>query len=786
MASKKKARRRRGAKPTPAAAKPLAGERERAALANETPPVEEPGEPVPRGEPISPTQRTALGALTLILLVTVSYLPAMLWGGFVWDDVDHIPGEPALRDWAGLWRIWFVPDEVQEPHYRPLTYTSFWLEQKLWGFAPAGYHVVNVLLHATNSVLLWRILLRLAVPGAWVVAAVFAVHPLHVESVAWTIERKDVLSGLFYLACILTWIRFSEGDSTSPPPDPSPRSGRRHDRGPHTRGTAGSETPSTGWTGARAWRYCLALTLLAAGMLAKNMVVTLPAALVILTWWRHGRVTVRALLRLVPFFGVALSLVAVDLWAVTTATPASFGYSLVERTLIAARALWFYVGKLAWPANLAVIYPHWDVHVGDVAAWTGLAAAAALVGTLWFFCNRIGRGPLAAVVFFAVTLSPTLGFVDHTYLLFSFVADRYQYLAGIGVMAVVIGAAASAAGRLPAVWRTGTAGAVAVVLAIFGALTWRQASIYSDEVTFFGHVIAHNPTAAGAHLNLAKALIAQDRAEEAMDAARIAVAQRPDSHDAHVNLGIALSHLERFDEAEDHFRRAIAIAPGESSPLANLGVLLSRRNRLDEAETYLRRALERAPRDPSVLGNLARLLDVRQQPEAALAHYDRLIARGAADAATYTAKGDILSRLQRYDEALAAWQRALAFGPEPAAAFSLHLSMGRATWARDRSADAAAVHYERALRIDARHPGVLADLASLRIAQARYEDAVERFRAAIAMAPETAKFHAGMGYALYRLGRADAAVESLERALALDPTLDEARGHLALARQGRE
>ena len=800
MANKKRGRRKRGVKLTPvaSAAKPLAGERERAALANEAPPREERGKPVPRGkEPAAgeregpasrmktngATQRIALGVPTLMLLVAVSYLPAMLWGGFVWDDVDAIPGEPALRDWAGLWRIWFVPSEVQEPHYRPLTYTSFWLEQKLWGFAPAGYHVVNVLLHAANSLLLWRILLRLAVPGAWVVAAVFAVHPLHVESVAWVIERKDVLSGLFYLACILTWIRFSEGDSTSPPLDPSPRSGRPQDRGPDARGTADAETPSTGWTGERAWRYGLALTLLAAGMLTKNMVVTLPAALVILHWWRHGRVTVRALLRLVPFFGVALSLVAVDLWMVTTATPASFGYSLVERTLIASRALWFYVGKLAWPANLAVIYPHWDVHVGDVLGWTGLAAAAVLVGMLWLFRDRIGRGPLAGVAFFAVTLSPTLGFVDHTYLLFSFVADRYQYLAGIGVMAVVIGAAA---GRLPAVWRTGAAGAVAVVLAIFGALTWRQAGIYSDEVTFFRHVIAHNPTAAGAHLNLAKALIALDRAEEAAAAARIAVAQRPDSHDAHVNLGIALSHLERFDEAEDHFRRAISIAPGESSPLANLGVLLSRRNRLDEAETYLRRALERAPRDPSVLGNLARLLEVRQQPAAALAHYDRLIARGTADAATYTAKGDVLSQLQRYDEALAAWQRALALDPEPAAAFSLHLSMGRAAWARDRSADAAAVHYERALQIDAHRPGVLADLASLRIAQARYEDAIERFQAAIAMAPETAKFHAGMGYALYRLGRADAAVESLERALALDPTLDEARSHLALARQGRE
>ena len=137
----------------------------------------------------------------LILLVVVSYLPAMLWGGFVWDDVDHIPGEPALRDWAGLWRIWFVPSEVQEPHYRPLTYTSFWLEHKLWGSEPTGYHVVNVLLHAANTVLLWRVLLRLAVPSAWLVAAVFAVHPLprrirRVDDRAQRRALRPVLSGL--------------------------------------------------------------------------------------------------------------------------------------------------------------------------------------------------------------------------------------------------------------------------------------------------------------------------------------------------------------------------------------------------------------------------------------------------------------------------------------------------------------------------------------------------------------------------------------------------------------
>ena len=129
----------------------------------------------------------------------------MLWGGLIWDD--HIWSQSrAVREWSGLSTIWSWPPRIErEAHYWPLTYTTFWLEHKIWGLAPAGYHVVNVLLHLLNSLLVWRLLLRLAVPGAWVAAAVFAAHPLHVESVAWIIERKDVLSGLFYLTTVLVW-----------------------------------------------------------------------------------------------------------------------------------------------------------------------------------------------------------------------------------------------------------------------------------------------------------------------------------------------------------------------------------------------------------------------------------------------------------------------------------------------------------------------------------------------------------------------------------------------------
>ena len=372
------------------------------------------------------TRQNILPILALGVLVVVCYLPAMLWGGFVWDDIDFVKSEP-VRDVSGLWQIWFSPSDIEgEGHYWPLVYTTFWLEHKLWGFDPTGYHIVNVLLHLTNTLLLWHLVRRLAVPGAWVVAAVFAAHPLHVESVAWVIERKDVLSGLFYLSAALAWMRFVE--------QPRPR------------------------------YYVGSLALYAAGLLSKSIVITLPVALLIWHWWQQGRVTSTDLLRLVPFFAVGL--VLSFYWSTGTT---SFDYSLTERTLIASRALWFYAGNLLWPTNLAVIYPRWDVRVADPLAWGYLIAAVALVVALWCFRPRLGRGPLAGALFFAVTLSPILGFVDYGYMQYAFVADRFQYLAGIGVMAVVIGSATYGVGRLSGLVEKGRTGRCGVGYRYAGA-----------------------------------------------------------------------------------------------------------------------------------------------------------------------------------------------------------------------------------------------------------------------------------------------------------------------------
>ena len=475
-----------------------------------------------------PWRRDAPAILALGLLVAVSYVPA-IGAGFVWDDRIFTEAE-AVREWSGLWNIWFSPRTIKlEAHYWPIVYTTFWLEHKLWGFAPAGYHVVNLLLHFVTTVVLWRLLLRLSVPGAYLIAAVFAVHPLHVESVVWVMGRKDLLSALFYLSAALVYLRFVD----------IPRSSR----------------------------YLLALTLFLTGLLCKSIAITLPAALLIWHWWKQGRVTRPDLLRLLPFFLVGVVVAAADLAFSRSIEATSLDYSIIDRVWIAAYALWFYVGKLLWPTDLAVIYPHWAIRMHP---WGYVLAAGTVASLLWLFRQWIGRGPLAGAAFFAVTLSPVLGFIDYGYMQFSFVADRYQYLAGIGVLAVLIGAAAHGVEKLPVGLKIGATGLLVFVLVLLGTLTWRQAGIYKDEITFYNHIISLNPVARDVHYNLGTALLQRQRWEEGLAAILIGLEQRPDNANAQANAGGALGMLGRYDEAEKHLRRALELDPDHAPARDNL------------------------------------------------------------------------------------------------------------------------------------------------------------------------------------------------------------------------
>ena len=457
----------------------------------------------------------------------------------------------------------------------------------MWGGIASGYHATNVLLHLANTLLLWHLLRRFTVPGAWVAAAVFAVHPVHVESVAWIIERKDVLSGMFYLLAASAWVRLAEQHR--------PR-----------------------------W-YLSALAAYVAGLLSKSVVVTLPVALLIWHWWKRGRVTWSDVLRIAPLFVVGGAITVADLL---------FNRS---RVLIAARAFWFYVGKLFWPLDLAGIYPHWEVREVDPLAWLGLGAAVALVAALWLLRRSIGRGPLAGLLLFTVTLSPVLGFVDFNFMLFSFVADRYQYLASIGITTVVV---AATAGGLAALRRTGmvrgnvaNAVLIVLVLAALGTLSWRHASLYRDGSRFFTHVVSYNPTARDAHLNLGSELLSRDRLDEARAAYRIAEEQRPDDCKPAYGAGLTLYRLGRLEEAEAAYVRALHRCPRYGKALTDFAELRLDQQRYEEALHLADAALEIQPRNANAWVHRSRALQHLGDVTAALDSIERALAIEPSDQA---------------------------------------------------------------------------------------------------------------------------------------------------------
>ncbi|MGI9228948.1 MAG: tetratricopeptide repeat protein, partial [Gammaproteobacteria bacterium] len=447
-------------------------------------------------------------------MIAASFWPAF-FAGFVWDDNRYILDEKQLLSLAGLAEIWFSPGSLTESHYWPVLYTSFWLEHKLWGFNPFGYHLVNVLLHGINTLLLWRLLVKMSVPGAWLVAAFFAVHPIHVEVVAWVITRKDLLATLFSLLAVACWLRYRE--------QPKP-------------GT-----------------YLALLALFAAAALSKTIAITLPAVLLLQVWWQHGRIGARDLLQTAPLFLLGLAIAAFDLHHYDTRSFIHLEYSFVERVIIATKALWFYTGKLLWPHPLMLHYPHWDVNPARLLNWLAPVVTLAAVLTLWLARHRIGRGPLAGVLFFVICLTPVLGFTDFGYMEYSFAADRYQYFASAGLIAVGVGtwrwlfvgpptASGVAFGSPSATPPQGGSyysGRVLAVLLLMacGVLSFQRAQVFQDEIVLFRNVVATNPGANEAWHTLGVMLMQRDRLPEAEEAFNKALEQDPDQTKIYANLG---------------------------------------------------------------------------------------------------------------------------------------------------------------------------------------------------------------------------------------------------------
>ena len=487
-------------------------------------------------------------------------------------------------------RIWF--EIAANKQYYPLAFTSFWIEYRLWGADPLGYHLVNLALHAVSAVLLWRVLQALGVPGAWFAAALFALHPVHVESVAWISERKNVLSGAFYLASALAYLRYAG----------EPRRGER-----------------------RARRlYAASLALFLCALLAKTVSCTLPAALLLALWWKHGRVDRRDLLALAPFFALGIGLGLATVWLerhAVGASGAAWNLSWIDRCLIAGRALWFYLGKLVWPEPLIFIYPRWRIDAG--AAWQYLYPVAALgvVAGLWLLRGRLGRGPLASALFFAGTLLPALGFFDVYPMRFSFVADHFQYLASVGPIALAAAAAAAGVQRLGPPGRRAALLCAALVLTALATLTARRVPVYQGLESLWLDTLSQNPDAYLAHYNLAELLRRRGEVEGAIRHYEASIEAAPDLTMAHNNLAGLLADQGKIEEAIQHYRRAVEMQPDYAPPRGNLGKLLLQRGEVEEAIRQLTEAVRIAPDRPDFQEALAWALARAGRPDEAHPHF---------------------------------------------------------------------------------------------------------------------------------------------------------------------
>jgi tetratricopeptide (TPR) repeat protein len=695
-----------------------------------------------------PVWQLALVGLAAILV----YLPA-LRGGFIWNDPDYVTrGE--LQSFAGLGRIWFEVGATEQ--YYPLLHSFFWLQHRLWGDAPFGYHLVNVLLHAACAMLLVLVVRRLFGPEdpksdprilrpsdppaashaiALLTGLIFAVHPVYVESVAWISEQKNTFSLFWYLLAgwvYLRWLKPVAGV-------PSPR-----DRMP---GEGTRPTTNPFWESRPYW---LASFFFLLALLSKSLTASLPCALLVVTWWRDGRLDRRAWVPLVPWVLCGMAAGAFTGWVEHSYIGAKgddYALGLLGRGLLAGRVIWFYLAKYAWPANLSFIYPRWDIDPAQAWQWLFPLGAMALLAGLWWIRGRT-RGPLAGLLIFVGSLVPTIGFFNVYAFKFSYVADHWNYLPSLALAVMAAWGAVRAAA-----WFEGRVGSpsqpypkivAAVVILGLGIYSSTQTAPYREIETFYREGLRRNPDSWMMHQNLGVLLVQTGRAEESIPHFVRELELRPRESEGENNLGVAIAKLGRHDEALAHFERAVQLKPKYAEAWLNVGIA--------------RRDLGRIPEAIAALEECVRL-----QPEAAEAFFEL---------------GSIEAEAGRYPAAIERFEQALRIRPDyPAAAESL----GRVLASSGRPGDAIA-RFEQALRLSPT-PALHDGLGALLAGTGQLPAAQQQFERALALDPRRPGTHFNLGLVLAQTGRVPAAVKEFEQAVALQPDYLDAYQALAQAYQ---
>jgi tetratricopeptide (TPR) repeat protein len=631
----------------------------------------------------------------LVAMIVAAYQTA--WhAGFIWDDDVYVTANPLLTAPDGLRRIWLSLDSPSQ--YFPLVYTTFRLEHALWGLNATGYHWVNIFLHAFNAVSVWILLRNLRIPGAWLAGALFGLHPVQVESVAWVTERKNLMMGFFFLLALLAWTRFIKDE--------------QRDR----------------------WRfYLLALLLFALALASKTTACTMPAAMLLVLWLKRKTINLRRIAQVGPFVILGIGMGLVSIWweqhhQGTQGQLFAIGWG--ERILIANRAIWFYLGKLIWPNELSFSYPRWPVSLANPLDYIWVGGTIALIVLIWFLRRRVGRSIEVAMLFFVATLSPMLGFVMLYTFRYSWTADHYQYVACLGPLALIAAGLAQTFQKYgtKATW-VATIGVAALLFAL-GSRTWLQAASYKDEETLWRATLATNPNSWLAHNNLGLRLAVSGRVEESLPEFERAVALDPEYAEAHNNLANTYARLDRPQEAVSEYEKTIALNPRLSQAHANVASLLLKMGRADEAMAHLqaaralglqdaaleqlsgviaarskttpgtiqdwKQALETDPKNADLHNKIGLALAERGERAEALPYLRTAAELDPQDARKHYNYATALSQLGQLAEAIAEYRAALQLRPAYAAA---HVNLAN-TLLQNKQPDEAIVEYERGLELN--------------------------------------------------------------------------------------
>lgn len=579
----------------------------------------------------------------------------------MWDDFLLITGNPLLQNFSGLLEIW---SGGRTADYFPVTNTVFWIEHHLFGANATGYHVVNIFLQIANALLVWRLLKRLNIPGAWLAGLIFGIHPIHVASVAWISELKNLLAMFFALLSVLCFLDSRGKDVPLGRPSDSAR-------------------PAVA-----PYRYAASLVFFALALLSKTQVVFLPVVLLLCAWWRgfgvppsggqsaahlpRPRKRGTASIRFLPFFVLAIVLGLITMWFQNRGIGEEeivIG-SLPRRIVNAAMAIWWYAGHLFAPVRLMAIYPTWRFDSPNALEWLPLIALIGVLASLWHWRNHGARGAFFGVACFVVALLPVVGLVRMAYARSgTLVADHLQYFADVPLLALFSAGIAYVWNQRPAC-AEGTAGRqraakiataiiVTLLVGVMGTYAFARAEVYRTEETLWPDNLSKNPDAWQAHIMMAQRRFKQERFADAAYHAGRAAELKPELADIHNQLGLTYCRLERFEEGIAQYRKALELKEAKPATARSAGVAKIRANLANALAITANHLRESAPPLPE---------EATRRYDEAIRQYEESLELDPQQPAIHRNLGMLLAQLGRYDDAIPHLQATLRMVPnEPTA-----------------------------------------------------------------------------------------------------------------------